>query len=172
MATYLVVWCTDHTWRPSLFSRESPSLKGSLLISPFLPISSLFWVYNFLFDKHLPKMMIFYSNNTLFTRIFGLSVINKQSEANHFKVIFEVVSGDLQNIGVKLLNQTKFCHLSTPKAWHAGAFLIRGSVINPQIGRLPFSDLVNREVSLFWSHQGCHVWHRLVVVAVCRDIVY
>mgnify|MGYP001803487993 CR=1 FL=1 len=61
-------------------------------------------------------MMIFYSNNTLFTRIFGLSVINKQSEANHFKVIFEVVSGDLQNIGVKLLNQTKFCHLSTPKA--------------------------------------------------------
>ena len=33
-----------HTRQPSLFSRESPSLEGSLLISPFLPISSLFWI--------------------------------------------------------------------------------------------------------------------------------
>ena len=38
-------------------------------------------------------MIIFYSDNALFTRIFGVSVINKQSEENHFKVlcmIFEV----------------------------------------------------------------------------------
>ena len=34
----------SHTRQPSLFSRESPSLEGSLLISPFLPISSLFWI--------------------------------------------------------------------------------------------------------------------------------
>ena len=45
-----------------------------------------------------------------------------------------------------------------PKVWHAGAFLIRGNLIIPKIGRLPLSDLVNREVSLFWSHKGCHVW--------------
>ena len=58
-------------------------------------------------------MMIFYSNNTLFTRIFGVSVINKQSEDNHFKVlcvIFEVKNGNLQNIGVKQIKQTKFGH--------------------------------------------------------------
>ena len=58
-------------------------------------------------------MMIFYSNNTLFTRIFGVSVINKQSEDNHFKVlcvIFEVKNGNLQNTGVKQIKQTKFGH--------------------------------------------------------------
>ena len=63
-------------------------------------------------------MMILFSDNTLFTRIFGVSVINKQSEDNHFKVlcvIFEVMSGNLQNIEVKQLIQTKFGHLSTPK---------------------------------------------------------
>ena len=57
--------------------------------------------------------MIFYSYNTLFTRIFGVSVINKQSEDKHFKVlsvIFEVMSGNLRNIGVKQLKQTKFGH--------------------------------------------------------------
>ena len=57
--------------------------------------------------------MIFYSYNTLFTRIFGVSVINKQSEDKHFKVlsvIFEVMSVNLQNIGVKQLKQTKFGH--------------------------------------------------------------
>ena len=51
-------------------------------------------------------MMIFYSDNTLFTIIFGVSVINKQSEDNHFKVlcvIFEVMGGNLQNMEVKQL---------------------------------------------------------------------
>ena len=57
--------------------------------------------------------MIFLSYNTLFTRISGVSVINKQSEDKLFKVlsvIFEVMSGNLQ-IGVKKqLKQTKFGH--------------------------------------------------------------
>ena len=63
-------------------------------------------------------MMIFYSDNTLFTRIFGVLVINKQSENDHFKVlclILEVMSCNLQNIGVKQLKQIKSGHLSTPK---------------------------------------------------------
>ena len=63
-------------------------------------------------------MMIFYSDNTLFTRIFVVSVIIKQSEDKHFKVqcvVFEVMSGNLQNIEVKQLIQTKFGRLSTPK---------------------------------------------------------
>ena len=48
-------------------------------------------------------MMIFYPDNTTFRRTFRVSVINKQSENNHFKVfsvIFEVLNGNLQNIGV------------------------------------------------------------------------
>ena len=32
-------------------------------------------------------MMLFYSDNTLFTRIFGVLVINKQSENDQFKVL-------------------------------------------------------------------------------------
>ena len=63
-------------------------------------------------------MMIFYFDNSLFTRIFGGSVINKQTEDDHFKVlcvIFEVMGGNLQNLEVKQLNQTEFGHLSTPK---------------------------------------------------------
>ena len=63
--------------------------------------------------------MIFYSDNTLFTRIFGVLVINKQSENDHFKVlcfILEVMSCNLQNIGVKRLKQIKCEHLSTPKS--------------------------------------------------------
>ena len=62
--------------------------------------------------------MIFHSYNTLFTRISGVSVINKQSEDKLFKVlsvIFEVMSGNLQNIWVKQLKQTKFGHYSTPE---------------------------------------------------------
>ena len=66
-----------HTRKPSLFSRENPSLEGSL------PISSPFFEYNFLLDENRPKVMIFYSDNTL-TRIFGVSEINKQSENDHF----------------------------------------------------------------------------------------
>ena len=45
-------------------------------------------------------------------------MINKQSENDHFKVlcfIFEVMSCNLQNIGVKQLKQIKSGHLSTPK---------------------------------------------------------
>ena len=55
--------------------------------------------------------MIFYKN-------FGVSVIYKQPENDHFKVkcvIFEVIGGNLQNLGVKQLKQTKFGHFSTPK---------------------------------------------------------
>ena len=63
-------------------------------------------------------MIIFYSDKTFFTRIFEVSVINKQSENDHVKVlcvIFEVMSGNLQNTGVKQLKQTMFGHLSNPK---------------------------------------------------------
>ena len=49
-------------------------------------------------------MMVFCSDNTLFTRSFGVSVINKQ-----------VMSGNLLKLGVKQLKQTKFGHSSTPK---------------------------------------------------------
>ena len=48
--------------------------------------------------------MTYFFDHTLFTRIFGLSVINKQLEDKHFKVLcvmFEVVSGNPQYIGVK-----------------------------------------------------------------------
>ena len=54
----------------------------------------------------------------IFFSVIGVSVINKQTENDHFKVlcvIFEVMSGNLQNIEVKQLNQTEFGHLSTPK---------------------------------------------------------
>ena len=50
--------------------------------------------------------------------VFGVSVINKQTEDDHFKVlcvIFEVMGVNLQNIEVKQLSQTEFGHLSTPK---------------------------------------------------------
>ena len=53
-----------------------------------------------------------------FNIVFGVSVINKQTEDNHFKVlcvIFEVMGGNQQSIEVKQPNQTKFGHLSTPK---------------------------------------------------------
>ena len=63
-------------------------------------------------------MMIFYSDNTLLRRYLGVLVINKQSENDHFKVlcvIFEVMSGNLQNIEVKQLKKDQFEHLSTPK---------------------------------------------------------
>ena len=48
-------------------------------------------------------MMIYYYDNTLFRRIFWVSVINKQSENDHYQalcVIFQVMSGNLQKIGV------------------------------------------------------------------------
>ena len=54
----------------------------------------------------------------IFFSVFGVSVINKQTEDDHFKVlcvIFEVMGGNLQKIEVKQLNQTEFGHLSTPK---------------------------------------------------------
>ena len=44
-------------------------------------------------------------------------------------------------------------------------FLICWSLINPQIGRLPLPDLINRELSLFWNHKGCHdVWFDLTSI--------
>ena len=45
-------------------------------------------------------------------------MIKKQPENDHFKVlraIFEEMSVNLQNVGIKQLKQTKFGHLSTPK---------------------------------------------------------
>ena len=106
-----------HTRQPSLFSRESPILKGP---SWFLPFSLFppFFEYNYLLDQNWPKVMIFYSDNTLSTRIFGVSEINKQLEDDHFKVlcvILEVMSFNLQKVGVKQLKQTKFGYFSTPK---------------------------------------------------------
>ena len=72
-------------------------------------------------------MMRFYSDNTLITRIFGVSVINKQLEDENFKVLsvmFEVMSGNLQNIGVKQLyilltfpqTATEFSSLTYPQS--------------------------------------------------------
>ena len=54
----------------------------------------------------------------IFFSVFGVLVINKQTEDDHFKVlcvIFEVMGGNLQNIEIKQLNQTEFDHLFTPK---------------------------------------------------------
>ena len=54
----------------------------------------------------------------IFFSVFGVLVINKQTEDDHFKVlcvIFEVMGGNLQNIEVKQLNQTEFGNLFTPK---------------------------------------------------------
>ena len=62
--------------------------------------------------------MLFYSANTLFTRMFGVFVIKKQSENNNCKVLcvlLEVMNGSLQNKVVYQLKQTNFGHLSTPK---------------------------------------------------------
>ena len=45
-------------------------------------------------------------------------MINKQPENDNFKVLrvmFEVMGGNLQNIGVKQPKQAKFGHQSTPK---------------------------------------------------------
>ena len=55
------------------------SIPDNFSLSPyFLP----FFDYYLLFDKNLPKMMIFYS---LYMN-FVLSVINMQPENDHFKV--------------------------------------------------------------------------------------
>ena len=54
----------------------------------------------------------------IFFFVFGVLVINKQTEDDHFKVlcvIFEVMGGNLQNIEVKQLNQMEFNHLFTSK---------------------------------------------------------
>ena len=51
----------------------------------------------------------------MFFSVFGVLVINKQTDDDHFKVlcvIFEVMGGNLQNIEV---NQTKFGYLAIPK---------------------------------------------------------
>ena len=56
----------------------------------------------------------------IFFYVFGVLVINKQTEDDHFKFlcgIFEVMGGNLQNIEVKQLNQTEFGHLSTQTIW-------------------------------------------------------
>ena len=69
--------------------------------------------------------MIFYSDHTLFTGIFGESVIGKQSENNHFKVLcvkVDVMSGNLQNIGVKQLKPTTSWVICPPKSLTRGAF--------------------------------------------------
>ena len=66
-------------------------------------------------------------DNTLFKGVFGISVINKQSEDDHFKVlcvIFKIMGGNQQNIEVKQLNQTKFGHYG-PKS------LRRECIFNP-----------------------------------------
>ena len=70
-----------HTWQPSLFSKESQFRGVSPDFSPFPPS----FEYHSIFDKNWPKIMIFYSDNTLLRRVSGVSVINKQSENDHFK---------------------------------------------------------------------------------------
>ena len=72
-------------------------------------------------------MMIYYSDNTIFKRIFGVSMMIKQSEDDHFKdlyVIYEVMSGNLQNIEVKQLNQTNLV-VYPPQS------LTHGCIFNP-----------------------------------------
>ena len=96
-------------------------------------------------------MMIFYFDNSLFTRIFGGSVINKQTEDDHFKVlcvIFEVMGCNLQNIEVDSSTRSNLA-IYPPQRLTLERILIGRNLINPHIGKLPFSDLVNREVSLF-----------------------
>ena len=66
-----------------LAERES-QFRGVFPNFSLSPTSSLFEDHS-LFDENYPKMMIFNSDNTLFTRIFGVLVINKQSENDHCK---------------------------------------------------------------------------------------
>ena len=54
----------------------------------------------------------------IFFSVFGVLVINKQTEDDHFKVlclIFGVMGGNLQNIEVKQFDQTEYGHLLTQK---------------------------------------------------------
>ena len=63
-------------------------------------------------------MMIVCLDNTFITRNSEVSAINKRSENDQFKVlcvIFEEMSGNIQNIGVKQLKQIKLGHLFTQK---------------------------------------------------------
>ena len=101
-------------------------------------------------------MIIFYSDKTLFTRIFGVSVISKQSENDHFKVLCVIFEGITKYRG-KTAQTDHVWSFVHPKVCHGGVYVIRGNLINPQIGRVPLSGLANMEVSLFWSHKGCHV---------------
>ena len=84
-----------HTWQPSLFSRESPSLEGSLLISPFLTISFPYFLPFFNIAPYFIKCDIFkiiLCCITIFSRKFRSYKINRQPELLHsgpLSVIFE-----------------------------------------------------------------------------------
>ena len=78
-------------------------------------------------------------------------MINKQTEDDHFKVfcvIFEVMGCNLQNMEVDSSTRSKLAIYLT-QILTLGCILLGRNLINPQRGKLPFSDLVNREVSLF-----------------------
>ena len=108
-------WYSSHTWQPSLFGRESPSLEGSLLFLLF-SLFPPFLGYHFLFDKNWQNWWYFTLIIPFLQEFCSISDEN-QPENDHSKILratFEVMSGNLQNIGVKQLKQTKFGHLSTP----------------------------------------------------------
>ena len=85
-------------------------------------------------------MMIYYSDNTIFKRIFGVSMMIKQSEDDHFKdlyVIYEVMSGNLQNIEFKQLNQTNLV-VYPPQSLTHGCIFNPWKPHRPQNRKSPF----------------------------------
>ena len=78
--------CKNLSFNVCFIPDNPPYLAGRVPVwrglSWFLPFSLFppIFDYHSLFAENYPKMMIFYSDNTLFTRIFRVLVINKQSE--------------------------------------------------------------------------------------------
>ena len=113
---------------------ESPSLEGSLLISPyFLPL----WNTTSQLIK-IGQNKIIYSYILPYLENFRVSLINKELEHAHFKVlwmIFEVMSGFFKNTSktAQTDNNWVICH---PQVSNAGTFLIRWNAINTQISKL------------------------------------
>ena len=73
-------------------------------------------------------------DNTFITRNSEVSEINKRSENDQFKVlcvIFEEMSGNIQNIGGKQLKQIKFGHFFT-QTLTRGAFFYQRKPPKPQ----------------------------------------
>ena len=79
-------------------------------------------------------------------------MVTFENHTGKFQLICDIVPNLLSSVFTKS-DRPNFVIYPTQSA-----FLIRGNLINLQIGRLPFSELVNSEVSLFYC---CHVWFHL-----------